>query len=72
MSAGRTIAATQTFTVNITVTWSDGVRITSQTVACDPTTGGNCALTVGPAQGWVSGPHPVDQIEPVPFYPVSG
>ena len=72
VSTGRTITATQAFTVDITVTWSDGVNTTTQRVECDPSTGGDCALTVGPAQGWVSGPHPVDQIEPVPFYPASG
>lgn len=72
VSTGRTITATQAFTVDITVTWSDGVNTTTQQVACDPLSGGDCALTVGPAQGWVSGPHEVDQIEPVPFYPVSG
>lgn len=72
VSTGRTITATQAFTVDITVTWSDGVNTTTQGVACDPASGGDCTLTIGPAQGWVSGPHPVDQIEPVPFYPVSG
>ena len=72
VSTGRTITATQAFTVDITVTWSDGVNTTTQRVACDPASGGDCALTVGPAEGWVSGPHPVDQIEPVPFYPASG
>ena len=68
-SAGRTITATQTFSVAITVSWSDGITTTTEPVPCDRAAGGPCALTVGPAQGWVSGPHPVDQIEPVPFNP---
>ena len=36
-----------------------------------PATGGACSLPLGPADGWLSGPHPVDQIEPVPFAPPS-
>ena len=72
VSTGRTITANQSFHVDITVSWSDGLATTTQPVACDPASGGACALTVGPAQGWVSGPHPVDQIEPVPFSPASG
>lgn len=72
ISTGRTITATQPFSVDITVSWSDGVKTNTQRVACDRTTGGACQLMVGPAQGWASGPHPVDQIEPVPFNPASG
>lgn len=72
VNAGRTITATQTFDVAIQVTWNDGVTTHSQDVACDPTTRGSCALTIGAAQGWQSGPHPVDQIESVPFSPQLG
>ena len=36
-----------------------------------PTAGGACRLTIGPGDGWQSGPHPVDQIEPVPYQPAS-
>jgi hypothetical protein len=71
VSSGRTITASEPFSVDITVSWSDGVKTNAQSVACDRTTGGPCALTVGPAQGWESGPHPVDQIEPVPFNPAA-
>jgi hypothetical protein len=67
----RIITATETFTITITVSWSDGVAVHTASVPCDPVTGGPCALTIGPAQGWQSGPHPVDQIEPVPFIPPS-
>ncbi len=67
VSAGATITATETFTVTITVSWSDGVTIHTQPVACDANTGGACHLPLGPADGWQSGPHPVDQIEPVPL-----
>jgi len=69
VSSGRTITATQTFTVSITVTWSDGVSVLSQPVPCNASTGGPCALAIGRAQGWTSGPHPVEQIEPVPYAP---
>ena len=72
VSAGRTITATEPFSVDITVSWSDGVKTNRQSVPCDHATGGACQLTVGPAQGWESGPHPVDQIEPVPFNPSGG
>ncbi|MGH7686883.1 MAG: hypothetical protein ACREN2_08720 [Candidatus Dormibacteria bacterium] len=72
VSAGRTISAQQPFTVDIAVSWNDGVTTHTQPVACDRATNRACALTVGPAQGWVSGPHPVDQIEPVPFTLASG
>lgn len=67
--AGATITAAETFTVTITVSWSDGATVHTQAVACDPATGGACTLTIGPAEGWTSGPHPVDQIEPVPYRP---
>ena len=69
VSSGRTITATQTFAVAITVMWSDGVSVLSQAVPCDPSTLGACTLALGPAQGWTSGPHPVEQIEPVPYAP---
>lgn len=69
VSDGRTITATQTFSVTITVTWSDGVSVLSQSVPCDQATGGPCTLAIGPQQGWTSGPHPVSQIEPVPYSP---
>lgn len=69
VSDGRTITATEPFTAVITVTWSDGVSVHSASVPCDAVTAGPCALTIGPAQGWQSGPHPVDQIEPVPYNP---
>jgi hypothetical protein len=72
VSDGRTITATQTFTIAITVLWNDGITTWSQTVACDAATGGACVLTIGAAQGWQSGPHPVDQIEPIPFSPQLG
>jgi hypothetical protein len=71
VSAGATVTATETFTITITVTWSDGVTVHTQAVVCDAATGGACWLTIGPADGWQSGPHPVDQIEPVPFAPPS-
>jgi hypothetical protein len=67
----RTITATETFTVAITVSWSDGVSVHTASVPCNAATGGPCTLTIGPAQGWQSGPHPVDQIEPVPYIPPS-
>ncbi|HKR99914.1 MAG TPA: hypothetical protein VJU79_10425, partial [Candidatus Dormibacteraeota bacterium] len=68
VSPGRTITASETYTVAITVSWFDGVSVHTQSVPCDPVTGGSCALTLGAAQGWISGPHPVDQIEGVPFF----
>jgi hypothetical protein len=68
---GRTITATETFTVTITVSWDDGVAIHTEPVPCDPATGGTCALQIGAAQGWTSGPHPVDQVEPVPYFPTA-
>lgn len=69
VSDGRTITATQTFTVAISMLWNDGISTHPETVACDKATGGPCVLTIGAGQGWQSGPHPVDQIEPVPFSP---
>jgi hypothetical protein len=69
VSTGATITATETFTVTITVSWSDGIAIHTEPVACDPISGGPCHLVIGPGQGWRSGPHPVDQIEPVPYQP---
>jgi hypothetical protein len=71
VSAGTTITATETFTITITVSWSDGITVHTQPVVCDAATGGACRLSLGPADGWQSGPHPVDQIEPVPFAPPS-
>ena len=68
VSAGATITATETFTITITVSWSDGVAIHTEPVACRAG-GGACRLTLGPGDGWRSGPHPVDQIEPVPYQP---
>ena len=65
----RTITASETYTVGITVSWDDGVSVHTAPVPCDPGTGGPCGLLIGPANGWVSGPHPVDQIEPVPYAP---
>ena len=72
VSDGRTITATQTFTIAITVLWNDGLATQSQTVACNAATGGACTLSIGAGQGWQSGPHPVDQIEPIPFSPHVG
>ena len=72
MSDGRTITATQTFTISITVLWNDGLATHSENVACNASTGGDCTLSIGAGQGWQSGPHPVDQIEPVPFSPQPG
>ena len=72
VSDGRTISATQTFTIAITVLWNDGFATHSQTVACNAATGGACTLSIGAGQGWQSGPHPVDQIEPIPFSPHLG
>ncbi len=69
VSSGATITATETFTISITVSWSDGATVHTQAVACDAVTGGACALTIGAADGWQSGPHPVEQIEPVPYQP---
>ena len=43
---GATITATETFTVAITVSWSDGVAIHTEPVPCDPN-GGDCHLTIG-------------------------
>jgi len=68
VAAGRTVTATETYAVSITVSWDDGVAIHTAAVPCDAVTGGACGLTIGSAQGWVSGPHPVDQIEPVPYF----
>lgn len=72
VNGGRTITATQSFSIGITVLWSDGVDVNQRQIGCDRTTNGPCTLTVGAGQGWQSGPHPVDQIEPVPFSPTSG
>ena len=69
VSTGATITATETFTVTITVSWSDGVAIHTEPVGCDARTGGACHVTIGPGDGWQSGPHHVDQIEPVPYQP---
>lgn len=69
VAGGVTITATETFRVAITVSWSDGLSVHKQPVACDAATGGVCRLLLGAADGWQSGPHPVDQIEPVPFAP---
>ncbi len=69
VSSGAMITATETFTVTITVSWSDGVAVHTEPVACDARSGDACRLTVGPGDGWQSGPHPVDQIEPVPYQP---
>jgi hypothetical protein len=66
---GVTITATETFGIAITVSWSDGLSVHTQPVACDAATGGMCRLSLGAANGWLSGPHAVDQIEPVPFAP---
>jgi len=68
VAKGAMITATETFNVTITVSWSDGVAVHTMPVACDAT-GGACQLTIGPGDGWQSGPHPVDQIEPVPYQP---
>jgi hypothetical protein len=64
--SGATITATETFTVAITVSWSDGVAVHTEPVPCD-SNGVDCQLILGAADGWRSGPHPVDQIEPVPY-----
>ena len=69
VSAGAVITATETFTITITVSWSDGVAVHTEAVACDALSGGACRLTIGAGEGWQSGPHPVDQIEPVPYQP---
>jgi hypothetical protein len=71
VALGRTITAQQTFITTITVAWSDGVSAHSRPVPCDAANPGPCTATIGPAQGWQSGPHPVDQIEPIPFYPTT-
>ncbi len=71
VSTGATITATETFTITISVSWSDGIAVHTQPVGCDAATGGACRLTLGPGDGWQSGPHPIDQIEPVPFAPAS-
>jgi hypothetical protein len=68
VATGAMITATETFTVTITVSWSDGVAMHTMPVAC-AAGGGPCQLTIGAADGWQSGPHPVDQIEPVPYQP---
>jgi hypothetical protein len=69
VAGGVTITAAETFTIDITVSWSDGVSVHTQPVTCDAATDGACTLALGPADGWQSGPHAVDQIEPVPFAP---
>ncbi len=69
VATGRTITAAETFTVTITVSWDDGAATHTADVPCDAATGGPCQLVVGPSNGWRSGPHPVDQIEPVPYLP---
>jgi hypothetical protein len=69
VSGGVTITASETFRIAITVSWSDGLSVHTQPVACDAVTGGACSIALGPANGWSSGPHAVDQIEPVPFAP---
>ncbi|HZU77683.1 MAG TPA: hypothetical protein VFA70_13020, partial [Dehalococcoidia bacterium] len=69
VATGVTITAQESFAVGVTVTWSDGVAVHTAPVPCDPTTGGPCSITLGAAQGWSSGPHPVSQIEPVPYLP---
>jgi hypothetical protein len=69
VATGATITATETFTATITVSWSDGVAVHTMPVACDAG-GGACQLTIVPGDGWQSGPHPVDQIEPVPYQPL--
>ena len=71
VSDGRTITATQSFTIAITVYWNDGLATYSQTVPCSAATI-VCTLNIGAGQGWQSGPHPVDQIEPIPFSPHLG
>ena len=71
VSDGRTITATQSFTIAITVFWNDGLATHSQTVPCNAATV-VCTLNIGAGQGWQSGPHPVDQIEPIPFSPHIG
>ncbi|MGA7989782.1 MAG: hypothetical protein WCB51_15440, partial [Candidatus Dormiibacterota bacterium] len=71
VSAGRTVTASETFSIAITVSWSDGVAVHTQPVPCDAGTGGDCMLPIAAGDGWTSGPHPVDQIEPVPFAPPS-
>ena len=71
VAGGVTITASETFRIAITVSWSDGLSVHTQPVACDAATGGGCSLPLGPANGWLSGPHAVDQIEPVPFAPPS-
>jgi len=67
----RTITASETFSVAITVSWDDGVTTHTAPVPCDSVTGGACQLPIGAANGWTSGPHAVDQIEPVPYSPGS-
>ncbi|HVC03964.1 MAG TPA: hypothetical protein VND88_04760 [Candidatus Acidoferrales bacterium] len=69
VSGGVTITASETFRIAITVSWSDGLSVHTQPVACDAVSGGACSIALGPANGWSSGPHAVDQIEPVPFAP---
>jgi len=70
VAGARTITATTAYTVSITVSWDDGAAIHTESVPCDVATGGACSLPIGAAQGWTSGPHPVDQIEPVPYFPI--
>ena len=67
----RTITASEIFSVAITVSWDDGVAVHTAPVPCDLATGGACQRPIGAANGWTSGPHAVDQIEPVPFNPGS-
>jgi hypothetical protein len=69
VSRGATITASETFSIAITVSWSDGIAVRTQPVICDAATGGDCRLPIGAGDGWSSGPHPVEQIEPVPFAP---
>ncbi|MBV9524572.1 MAG: hypothetical protein JOZ46_02015 [Candidatus Dormibacteraeota bacterium] len=67
VASGRTITASEAYSVGITVSWDDGVSTHTAPVPCDPTTGGSCQLLIDAANGWTSGPHPVEQIEPVPY-----
>jgi hypothetical protein len=69
VASGRTITATESFTVSITVSWDDGVTVHTASVPCDPVSLGPCALVIGAQQGWTSGPHAVNQIEGVPYFP---
>ncbi|MGI8493639.1 MAG: hypothetical protein ACR2NJ_12985, partial [Acidimicrobiales bacterium] len=62
---GVTITASEHFAVSITVSWSDGLSDHTLPVPCAGQPA--CDVAIGPADGWSSGPHQVDDVRGVPF-----